>query len=177
MDSADEGKGKGKFHPRTGHQSPDWEQRYNSTLSLTSALDGGGWSTPRSGRFTPGKDLVPIVQEAGWAPGPVWTGSEKSRPYRDSIPGPSSPQRVAILTELSGPDSAVIYLFCMLCFQGLGLRGGLQIKIKNRTTNSRWFYSRYFRRFNNQCTVSVFRIAEVCVCKILEPMLKTDTKW
>jgi len=23
--------------------------------------------------FTPGKDLVPIVQEAGWAPGPVWT--------------------------------------------------------------------------------------------------------
>jgi hypothetical protein len=23
--------------------------------------------------FTPGKDPVPIVQEAGWAPGPVWT--------------------------------------------------------------------------------------------------------
>ena len=27
--------------------------------------------------FTPGKDPVPIVQEAGWAPGPVWTGAEK----------------------------------------------------------------------------------------------------
>jgi hypothetical protein len=39
----------------------------------TSALEGGGWSAPRSGRFTPGKDLVPIVQEAGWAPEPVWT--------------------------------------------------------------------------------------------------------
>ena len=26
--------------------------------------------------FTPGKDAVPIVQEAGWAPGPVRTGSE-----------------------------------------------------------------------------------------------------
>jgi hypothetical protein len=26
--------------------------------------------------FTPGKDLVPIVQEAGWAPEPVWTGAE-----------------------------------------------------------------------------------------------------
>ena len=25
---------------------------------------------------THGKDLVPIVQEAGWAPGPVWTGVE-----------------------------------------------------------------------------------------------------
>ena len=26
--------------------------------------------------FTPEKDLVPIVQEVGWAPGPVWTGAE-----------------------------------------------------------------------------------------------------
>ena len=46
-----------------------------------------GWvvsSTPRP-HFTPGKDPVPILQEAGWAPGPVWTG-EKSRPHRDSIP-------------------------------------------------------------------------------------------
>jgi len=24
--------------------------------------------------FTPGKDPVTILQEAGWAPGPVWTG-------------------------------------------------------------------------------------------------------
>ena len=31
------------------------------TLFLTSALDGGEWSTPRPGRFTPGKDPVPIV--------------------------------------------------------------------------------------------------------------------
>ena len=29
---------------------------------------GGGWSTPRPDRFTPGKDPVPIVQEVGWAP-------------------------------------------------------------------------------------------------------------
>jgi len=28
---------------------------YSSTLSLTSMLDGGGWSTPRPGRFTPGR--------------------------------------------------------------------------------------------------------------------------
>jgi hypothetical protein len=26
--------------------------------------------------FTPGKDPVPIVQEAGWAPEPVWLGAE-----------------------------------------------------------------------------------------------------
>ena len=37
-------------------------------------------STPWPG--TPGNDTVPIVQEAGWAPEPVWTGG-KSRPQRD----------------------------------------------------------------------------------------------
>ena len=31
--------------------------------------------TPRP-LFSPGKNTVPIVQEAGWAPGPVWTGTE-----------------------------------------------------------------------------------------------------
>ena len=35
--------------------------------------------TPRP-LFTPGKDPVPIVQEAGWVPGQVWTGAEKSHP-------------------------------------------------------------------------------------------------
>ena len=30
--------------------------------------------------FTPGKDPVPIVQKAGWAPGPVWTGAEYLAP-------------------------------------------------------------------------------------------------
>jgi hypothetical protein len=54
-------KGKGKVYPRAGHESPEGEEMYSSTLSLTSALDGGGWSTPRPGRFTPGKDPVPIV--------------------------------------------------------------------------------------------------------------------
>ena len=41
-------------------------------------------STPRP-HFTPGKYPVPILQEAGRAPGSVWTGG-KSLPYRDSIP-------------------------------------------------------------------------------------------
>ena len=40
-------------------------------------------STPRP-HFTPRKDPVPIVQEAGWAPRPVWTG-RISHPHRDSI--------------------------------------------------------------------------------------------
>jgi len=54
-------------------------------------------STPRP-HFTPGKDSVPIVQEAGWAPGPVWTGG-KSRPHRDSIP--DRPARSQSLYRLS----------------------------------------------------------------------------
>jgi hypothetical protein len=40
----------------------------------------GGWSAPRPGRFTPWKDPVPIVQEAGWAPGPVWMGAKNRTP-------------------------------------------------------------------------------------------------
>ena len=43
-------KGKGGVHPRTGHEGPEGEERYSSTLSLTLALDGGEWSTPRPGR-------------------------------------------------------------------------------------------------------------------------------
>jgi hypothetical protein len=35
---------------------------------------------PRPGRFPPGKDPVPIVYEAGWAPGPVRTGAENLAP-------------------------------------------------------------------------------------------------
>jgi len=52
---------------------------------MTVVLEGGEWSAARPGRtLPPGKDTVPIVQEAGWAPGPVRTGA-KSRPHRDSI--------------------------------------------------------------------------------------------
>ena len=61
-----------------------------------------GWvasSTPRP-HFTPGKDPVPILQEAGWAPGPVWTGG-KSRLHRDSIP--DRPTRSQSLYRLSYP--------------------------------------------------------------------------
>ena len=84
-------KGKGKVLPITGHEGPEGEQTYSCTLPSTVALDGGGWSTPRPGRFTPGKDPVPIVQEAGWASGPVWTGAKNLAPTGFSIPGPSGP--------------------------------------------------------------------------------------
>jgi hypothetical protein len=51
------------------------ERRYSSYSYLTSALDGSEWSASRPGHaLPPGKGPpVPIVQEAGWAPEPVWT--------------------------------------------------------------------------------------------------------
>ena len=94
-------RGKGKALPRTGYEGPDGEQMYSSALPSASALDDGGWSTPSPGRFTPQKVPVLIVQEAGWASGPVWTDVENLASHRDSIPAPSSPWRVAVPTELS----------------------------------------------------------------------------
>jgi hypothetical protein len=47
---------KGKVYPRTGHEGPEGEQRYNSTLSVTSTPDAVGWLTPQFGRFNPCKE-------------------------------------------------------------------------------------------------------------------------
>ena len=49
-------KSRSKIYPRTGHEGQNGEWRYNSTLSLTLTQDGGGLSTPRPGRLTPGKE-------------------------------------------------------------------------------------------------------------------------
>jgi len=68
---------------------PGVAQRASTSIALLFHDRGtrGGWvvsSTPRP-QFTPGKHPVPILQEAGWAPGPLWTGG-KFHPHRDSIP-------------------------------------------------------------------------------------------
>ena len=56
--------------------------------------------TPRS-LFTPAKDPVPIVQEAGWAPGPVWTGAENLAP--NGIRSPNRPSCSQSLYRLRYP--------------------------------------------------------------------------
>jgi hypothetical protein len=71
---------------------------------MTTALEGCEWSAAHRGRpLHPGKNPVPIVEEAGWAPGPVWTGAENLAP--NGIRSPDRPARssVAIPTELPGP--------------------------------------------------------------------------
>ena len=67
-------------------------------------------STPRP-QFTPGKEPVPILQEAAWAAVSVWTGG-KSRPHRDSIPDP--PARSQSLYQLSYPAHALIHNVCQI---------------------------------------------------------------
>jgi hypothetical protein len=58
------------------YNRPHKAQRVSSGIALLIHDLGArrGWVVKSgSGHFTPGKDLVPTVQEAGWAPGPVWT--------------------------------------------------------------------------------------------------------
>ena len=72
-----------------------------------------GWGvsvTPRP-LFTPGKDPVPIVQDAGWAPGPVWTGAENLAPTR--IRSPDRPVRSQSLYRLSYPAHALDRVECL----------------------------------------------------------------
>jgi len=63
-------------------------------------------SMPRP-HFILGKDPVPILQEAGWVLGSVWTGG-KSRPHRDSIPDRPARSSVVIPTELPDPHKGKI---------------------------------------------------------------------
>jgi hypothetical protein len=59
---------------------------------MTTALEGSGGSASRSGRsLLPGNTRKPIVQEAGWAPGPVWTVAENLAPPRGFDPRTALP--------------------------------------------------------------------------------------
>ena len=78
---------------------------------MTEALERG-WvvsSTPGP-HFTPGKEPVPILQEAGWVPGPFWTGG-KSLPHLDSIP--DRPARSQSLYRLSNPAHTLLLLLLL----------------------------------------------------------------
>jgi hypothetical protein len=57
-------------------------------LSLTSALDGGVWSTLRPGRFTPGKDPYTLYGRLGGPQG-------RSRRVREISPAPVFDPRTA----------------------------------------------------------------------------------
>jgi hypothetical protein len=100
---------KGKVRPRTGHEGPKQEQKYTSTLPLTSVLDVDGWLMPRPCRFTPPtlpgkKPSIHCIGciEAGWAQGQSrWV-------WKILLPlGFDPPLQVATLTEISWPFTEV----------------------------------------------------------------------
>jgi hypothetical protein len=89
-----------------GKSSPTtrlWRRRgkvYSSYSFTISALDGDEWSASRPGRALPGgggeRTPVPIGQEAGWTPEPVWTQRLEAKSLasagdRTSIARSSSP--------------------------------------------------------------------------------------
>jgi hypothetical protein len=63
---------------------------------------GVGGQRIASAALTPGKGLVPIVQEAGWASGPVWTGAANLAPT--AIRSEDRPARSESLYRLHYPD-------------------------------------------------------------------------
>jgi hypothetical protein len=59
----------------------------------------------------PGKDPVPIVQEAGWAPGSVWTGAENLAPK--GIRSPDRPARSQSLRNICNNCSRTCVCLCV----------------------------------------------------------------
>ena len=91
----------------------------------------GEGSASRPGRFfAPGKDTVPIVLEAGWAPGPVWTGAENIAPT--GIRSPDRPARSQSLYRLRYPAHLLIMYFNILTLKSSDF------------FFAQWIYSNYF---------------------------------
>jgi hypothetical protein len=79
-------------------------QKYSSTLSLTSAIDGDGWLTARPGRCTPGTHCI-----GGWV-GPIvgMDGCGKShRSWIQSLDSTAHSENT-ILTKLSWPGQSYV---------------------------------------------------------------------
>jgi len=100
-----------KVHPTTSHETPTGggvEVQLYSFLNL-----GARWKwvvngTPRP--FYPQRrNLVPTVQEAGWASGPVWTGAENLAPTGIRSPDRPNPSQSLYQLRYPGPDAS----YCM----------------------------------------------------------------
>ena len=95
----------GEVRPETGHESPEGEWRYSSTLSSTSALGGVGGQRYAPASLPPSpppeRGRVPIVQEAGCVPGSVWMVAENLAVT--GIRSPDRPMRSLSLYRLLYP--------------------------------------------------------------------------
>jgi hypothetical protein len=60
---------KGKDHPTTGHEGPEGGVVLYPYTFFNLGARCGGWSTPRSGRFTPGKTQYSLYRILGGTQG------------------------------------------------------------------------------------------------------------
>jgi hypothetical protein len=91
----------GKVHPCAGTTAHTGSTGIALAFHEHGTRRGCGVSVMPWPLSTPGKDPVPIVQEAGWAPGPVWTGAENLSPT--GIRSPNRPAHSQSLYRLSYP--------------------------------------------------------------------------
>jgi len=120
---------------------------------------------------TPGKDAVPIVQKAGWAPGPVWMGG-KSRHHRDSVP--DRPARSPSLYRLSYRAHACVYYisafyrmsYKLLCGDREGLNCVLSVfsLVCNILQNSSYTSSYFCQVLYHWC---IYECVRVCLVTLL----------
>jgi len=68
--------GKRQISSYNTREDPKMDKRYSYTLSLTLRLDWVVGQRHDPAALHLGKRTGIIVQEAGWAPGPRWTGAE-----------------------------------------------------------------------------------------------------
>jgi hypothetical protein len=65
---------------------------------------------------------VPIVQEAGWAPGPVWTGAENLSPTGIRSPGRPAPRD----TDYAIPDMVMALTYRKIQVGSVNVVTGIQ---------------------------------------------------
>jgi hypothetical protein len=82
---------KGTVHPITGHECPEGEYRYSSTLSVSLATDEGGRSRSHPSCCTPEKRPNTHCTRCWVGPRASLDRCRKPCPHWDSIPAPSSP--------------------------------------------------------------------------------------
>ena len=70
--------------------------------------------TPRQD-LTPGKEPVPLVQEAGWASGPVWIGAENLAP-QGFDPRTVQPIGSSYTDYATRPTFYFIYIYIYILF-------------------------------------------------------------
>jgi hypothetical protein len=79
------------FNRAPRHEDVLGEWRYSSTHSLTSALDGGEWSTSRPGHFTPKERAAGTHWIGDWVGPRACSGRGGEEKYSQPLPGLEPP--------------------------------------------------------------------------------------